>query len=58
MMISHVFLVKAIELDDISRVLPATTGIYILLSVIFSILLADGGVSTLTIVGGRVVYER
>ena len=55
MMIGHVFLVKAIELDDISRVLPATTGIYILLSVIFSILLADGGVSTLTVVGGSVV---
>jgi uncharacterized membrane protein len=55
MMIGHVFLVKAIELDDISRVLPATTGIYILLSVIFSIVLEDSGVSTLTVVGGSVV---
>jgi len=55
MMIGHVSLVKAIELDDISRVLPTTTGVYILLSLIFSILLADGGVSTLTVVGGLVV---
>lgn len=55
MMIGHVILVKAIELDDVSRVLPVTTGVYILLSVIFSILLTDDSVSWGTVAGGSVV---
>ncbi len=55
MMIGHVILVKAIELDDVSRVLPVTTGVYILLSVIFSVLLTDDSVSWGTAVGGSVV---
>ena len=55
MMIGHVILVKAIELDDVSRVLPVTTGVYILLSVIFSILLTDDSVLLGTAIGGSVV---
>jgi drug/metabolite transporter (DMT)-like permease len=55
MMIGHVILVKAIELDDVSRVLPVTTGVYILLSVIFSILFTDDSVSWGTVAGGSVV---
>ncbi len=55
MMIGHVALVKAIELDDVSRVLPITTGIYILLSVVFTLLLTDDNVSWRTALGGSVV---
>lgn len=47
MMIDHVILVKAIELDDVSRVLPVITGVYILLT--------DDSVSWETVLGGSVV---
>ena len=55
MMIGHVILVKAIELDDVSRVLPVTTGVYILLSVTFSVILTDDILSWETVLGGSVV---
>ena len=54
-LVGHVLLVKAIALDDVTRVLPATTGLYILLSVVASVLLADEQVSWWTALGGFIV---
>ncbi|SVE04462.1 uncharacterized protein METZ01_LOCUS457316, partial [marine metagenome] len=54
-MIGHIALVKAISLDDVSRVAPATTGLYILSCILISILATDNKVSWWTILGGGVV---
>ena len=55
MMIGHIALVKAISLDDVSRVAPATTGLYILSCVLVSILATDNKVSLWTALGGLLV---
>ena len=55
MMIGHIALVKAISLDDVSRVAPATTGLYILACILVSILLSDNKVSLWTALGGLLV---
>jgi len=55
MMIGHIALVKAISLDDVSRVAPATTGLYILSCVLVSILATDNKVSWWTALGGLLV---
>ena len=55
MMIGHIALVKAISLDDVSRVAPATTGLYILACILVSILLTDNKVSWWTALGGLLV---
>ena len=47
--------VRAIALDDISRVFPITTGLYILSSVAASALIAREPVTWLTLVGGLLV---
>jgi len=54
-MAGHVLLVKAIALDDVSRVFPATTGLYILMSVVLSFLLAHEPVSWRAVLGGVMV---
>ena len=55
MMIGHIALVKAISLDDVSRVAPATTGLYILACILVSILATDNKVSLWTALGGLLV---
>ena len=55
MMIGHIALVKAISLDDVSRVAPATTGLYILACILVSILVTDNKVSWWTALGGLLV---
>ena len=55
MMIGHIALVKAISLDDVSRVAPATTGLYILACILVSILATDNKVSWWTALGGLLV---
>ena len=54
-MIGHIALVKAISLDDVSRVAPATTGLYILACILVSILATDNKVSLWTALGGLLV---
>ena len=54
-MVGHVLLVKAIELEDVSRVSPATTGLYILVSVVMSALFDDKSVSWQIMLGGLMV---
>jgi drug/metabolite transporter (DMT)-like permease len=53
--IGHVSLVKAISLDDVSRVAPATTGLYILACILISVLATGNKVSWWTICGGLMV---
>ena len=55
MMIGHIALVKAISLDDVSRVAPVTTGLYILACILVSILATDNKVSLWTALGGLLV---
>ena len=54
-MVGHVLIVKAIVLDDVSRVFPAIAGLYILSSVVVSVLFADERVSWQTALGGFMV---
>ncbi len=54
-MVGHVLYVKALSLDDVSRVSPATTALYILFSVVVSVLLAREQVSWRTVLGGSLV---
>ena len=54
-MVGHVLFMKAIALDDISRVFPATTGLFILLSVVVSVLVVHEPVSWRTAMGGLMV---
>ena len=55
MMVGHVLIVKAIVLDDVSRVFPTTTEFYILSSVVISVLLAHERVSWQSALGGFAV---
>ena len=55
MMVGHVLFVKAIDLDDVSRVFPTTTEFYILSSVVISVLLAHERVSWQSALGGFAV---
>jgi drug/metabolite transporter (DMT)-like permease len=54
-LVGHIMLAKAITLDDVSRVSPAATGLYVLLSVVISAFLSDETVSLRTAVGGAMV---
>ena len=54
-MVGHIALVKAISLDNVSRVAPATTGLYILACILISIIATSNKVSSWTIFGGLMV---
>ncbi|MDP6772231.1 MAG: EamA family transporter [Anaerolineales bacterium] len=55
MVTGHLMFVKAMALDDVTRVLPATTGLYIFMSMLFSILLDIESISPQIILGGTIV---
>ena len=54
-MTGHITLIKAIGIDDVSRIFPTMTGLYILMSVVFSVLLTDDVFSFKIILGAVIV---
>ena len=53
--VGHVSFVRALSIDQISRVFPITNGLYIMLSVLGTILISDESVTWRTVVGGLLV---
>ena len=54
-MTGHITWIKAIGIDDVSRIFPTMTGLYILMSVVFSVLLTDDVFSFKIILGAVIV---
>jgi drug/metabolite transporter (DMT)-like permease len=53
--VGHVSFVKALSIDQISRVFPTTNGLYIMFSVVGTIIISDESVTWRTVGGGLLV---